>query len=353
MRLRSHAATACALGVVGALTLALSVASPSFGTPRPVARTSPHASRTSTAVHNVCKKSKIDVPACGILWGLYTPPVPAPGAWKAPYGKLEKSIGRRFDVVKRYLDWAPGTTFPDAADRKLAGNGKRILDFSWNSINYNTRVKVSYHSIADGSWDKSVILPEARRLKSFHHKVFVDFNSEFDNVAKAGEGSPAQYVAAYRHIHNVLHKAGVRNVIWAWVPTGYLGHAQEIKDSYPGAAYVNWVGYDPYNFAQCHTEGWRSPYQTFQPFYRWLSSQRGMARKPIMLGEYASALGAQVGVWYAAVAPALKRLPRIKAVMQWNSGTSSQCDFRLTDSALALAGFTASSNSAYITGVRR
>jgi hypothetical protein len=344
---RPRVVAGLSIAVAGALALATGVASPSVGATRPAIRNAPAAK----IVHNPCKKSKIDVPACGVLWGLYTPPVAGPGVWEAPYANIEKPIGRRFDIVKRYIGWQAGITFPNSSDRKLAGKGKRILDFSWNSINYNTRKKVSYESIADGSWDKSVILPEARRLKTFHHKVFIDFNHEFDNKAQSGEGSPAQYVAAYRHIHRVMRLAGVHNVIWTWISTGYIGHAQEIKQSYPGARYVNWVGYDPYNFAQCHSEGWKTPYKTFQPFYHWLRTQPGMKHKPIMLGEYATAPGTNADSWYAHVAPALRRLPRIKAVMQWSS-VSAGCNFRINQSTATLAGFKVSSNAPYVIGLR-
>jgi beta-mannanase len=267
------------------------------------------------------------------------------------YPDVERTIGRRFDIVKAYVGWQPGTLFPNAQQAGLATGGKRILEFSWNAQDYKTRAKVSYQSIANGDWDASVIRPEAEHLKAFHRKVFIDFDHEFDIATQAGKGSAAQYVAAYRHIHRVFRQVGVKNAIWVWVSSGFLGHAQQIASSYPGSAYVNWVGYDPYNFAQCHAEGWRSPYQTFQPFYRWLQTQPDMRNKPIMLGEYASAPGPSVGSWYAHVARALKHLPRIKAVIQWSSAVSG-CDFRLTDSAAAMAGFAKSSVARYITGAK-
>lgn len=347
---RLRTAAVLAIAAVATLVLAAGVATPSIGAARPSERATPHVKRAAV-VHNICKKSKIDVPACGVLWGLYTEPVPGKTHHVQHYASIEKMIGRRFDVVKNYIDWQPGVTFPNPAARALADNGKRILDFSWNAINYDTRASVSYQSIADGDWDKSVILPEARALKSFHHKVFIDFNHEFDSRAQSGKGSPAQYVAAYRHIHHVMREAGVRNVIWAWVSTGDIYHAKELRASYPGAKFVNWVGYDPYNFAQCLGRSWRSPYQTFHPFYRWLQHQAGMRKKPIMFGEYGSAPGPGVQAWYAGVAHALRRLPRVKAVMEFSTYGSSNCDFRLTDSTAALAGFTKSANSPYITGV--
>ncbi len=339
--------------VAAAMAAGLIVCSVIAADAAPAAVGSAAAHATASARHRVvanhCKKSKKDVPRCGVLWGAYLPPVPGAGEFKSGYPSLESEIGRRLDIVKHYEGWQPGKTFPNAVDAAL-GAHHRVLDYSWNAQNYDTRAKISYRSIAAGDWDSSVILPEARALKHFHHKVFIDFDHEFDNKAQQGKGSPAEYVAAYRHIHRVMHKAGVKNVIWTWVSTGYVGNASVIKASYPGRKYVNWIGYDPYNFASCHSEGWRGPYNTFAPFYRWVRHQPGMSKKPLFLGEYATVLGSRAGAWYSHVAKALKHLPRIKAVMQWSSATSSRCDFRLSDSASALAGFKKSGDSNYILG---
>lgn len=349
---RPRALKVATVVLMSALVVAGGVATPGVGAARSGSTAAGKAPATTVAAspllarRNACKKSRLDVPACGVLWGIYTPPgAPSVGAY-------EKSIGRRFDIVKNYVGFTPGATFPNPSTARLAKGG-RILDFSWTALNFKTRAKISFASIASGAWDKSVILPEARVLKSFHHKVILDFNHEFDSRAQAGKGKPAQYVAAYRHIHNVMRAAGVHNVIWAWLSTGDIDHAAEIRASYPGAAYVNWVGYDPYNFGQCHADPWRTPYQTFAPFYHWLRTQRGMSHKPIILGEYGSAAGQHVGSWYARVAATLRHLPRIKAVMQWSDATSPACDFKLTDSSAALAGFKVSSNARYVTGARR
>jgi hypothetical protein len=310
------------------------------------------AAKAAPTLHNRCRRSRTDVPACGVLWGMYLKPAPAKPQWRGHYPAVEKRIGRRLDIVKRYVDWQHGITFPDTSDTRLAAGGKRILDFSWNSVNYATGQKVSWKSIASGRWDASVIRPEARRLKHFHHKVFLDFDHEFDGAMDRPLGSPAQFVKAYRHIHRVLHRAGVHNVIWTWVVTGYLGNRAKIRAGWPGAKYVNWVGYDPYNFVQCHQAKWQSPMQTIGPFYRWLRHQPGIRRKPVMLGEYASAFGPSVGHWYASIASTLRRLPRIKAVMQWSARVSNACDYVLTSNSAALRGFRASSHSAYVLGRR-
>ncbi len=211
------------------------------------------------------------------------------------YGPVEQTIGRRFDIVKNYIGWKVGEIFPSPKAKTLADGGARTLYFSWNAVNYTNRSKVTYQSIANGSWDKSVIIPEAKTLIAFHQKVFVDFQHEFDNKAQeAGEGTPAQYIAAYRHIHQVFANQGVTNVIWVWVSTGYLPHLPDIAASYPGASYVDWIGYDAYNFSSCHKGIWKTPLQVFQPYYNWVESQPGMMSKPVMLTEFASLAGPNV-----------------------------------------------------------
>jgi hypothetical protein len=301
---------------------------------------------TAKGSANVCRKNKIDVPKCGVLWGLFDPT-----ETQASYRAVERTIGRPLDLVKTYVDWAPGVRFPNTQLASLARSGRRTLDVSWNAVTYHPRGKISYASIAAGDWDKSVILPEARRLKAFHHKIFIDFDHEFDNKQQAGKGTPAQYVAAYRHIHHVMASAGVRNVIWAWVSTGDLYHAQQLRASYPGRKYVDWIGYDAYNWASCRGQAWDTPYQTFHPFYRWVSHQKGMKHKPLMIGEYGSVAGPLVESWYAHIPRALKQMPRIRSLMEFSSG-SPPCDWRLSVSPAAMAGFAIAANSHYVTGVR-
>lgn len=325
------------IALIGALVLAAGIATPSLGAAQAGATT-----KSAAVIHNTCSRSAIDVPSCGVLWGMFSPP--------QNYGTWETKVGRQFDVVKNYMGWKPGEIFPDEAAQSLAGNGQRILYFSWNATNYTTRAKITYQSIADGSWDQSVIIPEAKALIAFHQKVFIDFQHEFDSKSQSGRGTPAQYVAAYQHIHQVFAAQGVTNVIWVWVSTGYMPNIATIAASYPGSAYVDWVGYDAYNYDQCHAGRWLQPLQVFQPYYLWLQSQPSMASKPIFVTEFASINGSAVQAWYAGIPSMLQQLPKIKAVMQWNSEKSSLCDYRLSSSAPALAGFKTAGLNPYITG---
>lgn len=298
------------------------------------------ATAKTAAVHNECKRSTLDVPRCGVLWGMYVQ--------DQAYPPVEQQIGRRLDLVKNYVGWRRGqATFPNPVSRAL-GAGGRTLAFSWSPSNFLTRQTVSYASIAAGDWDKSVIKPEARALKAYHHRVFIDFSHEFDAAGHTALGSPAQYIAAYRHIWRVMKRAHVHNVIWTWVSTGFTLHEAQIRSYYPGPKYVDWIGYDPYNWAQCHRTTSKSPYRIFQPFYTWLRHQKGMKHKPYMLAEYGTSIDSHARSWYRHVPNALHRLPRIKAVVQWDDGIA--CNFRLSTSARALQGFASASHAKYILG---
>ena len=66
--------------------------------------------------------------------------------------------------------------------------------------------------------------------------------------------TPAQFVAAWRHIVTLFRNYGATNVIWIWNPnvtTRYT--APDLQAWYPGDAYVNWVGLDGYFYATTDT----------------------------------------------------------------------------------------------------
>jgi hypothetical protein len=304
---------------------------------------------------NHCHRNAIDVPSCGVLWGVFKPRVAVPGQsdWSAHYPALERAIGRRLDLVKNYVGWAPGATFPSRPDRRLLHH-HRTLYFSWNPVNFATDKIVSYASIASGAWDQAVIRPEARHLEHFakrhHRRIFLDFGHEFDADSHANLGTATQFAAAYRHIEDVMRRVGVHNVIWSWVSTGYLGNAKAIRAGFPGSRYVDWIGYDPYNFAYCTGHDWHSTYSTFHPFYRWTSHQRGMRHKPLLASEYGTAPGPRARNWYAAIPNTLQRLPRLRALIQFSGPTITPCAVQLRSSHAALSGFIHAARAPHVIG---
>ncbi|MCD0451080.1 beta-mannanase [Actinocorallia sp. API 0066] len=51
-----------------------------------------------------------------------------------------------------------------------------------------------------------------------------------------------EYIAAYRHVHDVFTRVGATNAIWLWSPNVLINNSMRLRPYFPGAAYVDWVG---------------------------------------------------------------------------------------------------------------
>lgn len=97
--------------------------------------------------------------------------------------------------------------------------------------------------IAAGKYDSS-IQQYAVALRNFELPVIVGFGHEMNGTwATWSKASPATFIAAWRHIHDIFVHAGTQNVTWAWD----ISHgARPPQQWWPGAQYVDWVGIDGY-----------------------------------------------------------------------------------------------------------
>ncbi|HTW21614.1 MAG TPA: glycosyl hydrolase [Mycobacteriales bacterium] len=296
----------------------------------------PTAAGASTLPANACTLSSLDVPSCGILWGAYTPPASGQTLTTA-VTDLESQVGRTFDIVYHYHDFSgPATaisgTMPDSYEKALAASGHIIFE-DWASRIYSTNQQIQWSAIADGDYDSSVIIPEAQSIKAFGQPIMLTFDSEMDSRVGTS-GTAADYVAAYRHIHDVFAAQGVTNVIWVWTPTGYTGHESLFNSLYPGNSYVDWIGYDPYNFYNCQSASgaWKTPQQTIDPMYQWLEAN-GYGDKPFILPEYGTVPNPSdstaAAYWYGQLTAAITAHPNIKGMLEWDD-SSGNCDTYLT-----------------------
>ncbi|MBC3844359.1 hypothetical protein GXW82_41995 [Streptacidiphilus sp. 4-A2] len=220
----------------------------------------------------------------------------------------------------------------------------------WSASN-GPEVPLGWAKIAAGDYDASVIDPQAERVKAYGRTVLISLDQEMDSRTPAF-GTPAQFVAAYRHIVDRFRQLGVDNVRWVWTVTGYLVHAKLFTEMYPGDSYVDWIAYDQYNYYGCrHDPQWLSFAQAELPAYTWLRAHISAA-KPLMLAEYSTAVDqADPGrqqPWYQQVPQVARQLlPDVRAVVQWDSSVPGpDCDLAL-DTAPALSGFTQAGHSPY------
>ncbi|HEY2507967.1 MAG TPA: glycosyl hydrolase [Streptosporangiaceae bacterium] len=109
---------------------------------------------------------------------------------------------------------------------------------------------ISMTAIASGHYD-SYLTAYARAVRGYHRPVIIGFGHEMNAYWYTWghrHATPAEFVAAWRHIVKVFRAAGARNVTWMWTVNAIdmPGGIPSPKPWWPGRAYVTWVGIDGY-----------------------------------------------------------------------------------------------------------
>ncbi|MEU3900230.1 glycosyl hydrolase [Streptomyces sp. NPDC045251] len=275
-----------------------------------------------------CRPTELLEPPCGAWFGAFVPHDKSDLAEKV-YA-YEEQVGRRLDIVYTYHDMSAVTATrlegQLLTEQEQQVGEDRMLLLSWESKWWGgtKRQQPTWKQIAAGDLDDSVIDVQARRIKEYGErtgkKVFLSFDLEMD-TRTPDNGTPAEYVRAYRHIHDRFRELGVDNVVWTWIITGYLNHADLFEEMYPGDEYVDWIGYNQYNYYLCHETDWLSFAQTQYASHDWIRANIS-DDKPLMLSEFGSASDPKrpdrQADWYAQVPGVLKDLEGVKAALQWN-----------------------------------
>lgn len=275
-----------------------------------------------------CRPTELLEPPCGAWFGAFVPHDKTDLAEKVH--AYEKNVGRGLDIVYTYHDMSAvtGTRLEGQllTEQEQRVGEDRMLLLSWESKWWGgtEQQQPTWKQIAAGDLDDSVIDVQAQRIKEYGQrtgkKVFLSFDLEMD-TRTPDNGTPADYVRAYRHIHDRFRELGVDNVVWTWIITGYLDHADLFKSMYPGDEYVDWIGYNQYNYYLCHKTDWLSFAQTQHATHDWIRANLS-DDKPLMLSEFGSASDPKrpdrQADWYAQVPGVLKELEGVKAALQWN-----------------------------------
>jgi hypothetical protein len=257
----------------------------------------------------------------------------------------EKASGRRLDIVHTYHRWYE--TFPTPSERALANSGHLLL-LNWEPTDSQGH-PMSWIAIARGANDAQIDAL-AQRLRSLP-EVALSFSHE-PELNFGAHGAASDFVAAYRHVHDRLTADGATAISWVWDVMGLTDPVwlARYPSLWPGDRYVDWVAWDPYNWASCRDQPWRSFAQTVTPFYDWLTAA-GHSNKPFMLAEYGTVervghRGAKAN-WFAQVPSELAKLPNLKALVYFDVGAPpANCDWQLATSPAALNAFLALARSA-------
>jgi mannan endo-1,4-beta-mannosidase len=207
------------------------------------------------------------VPSGGrVLTGQLFVGVAVKGAIPSSVRSFSAASGAHMAVVEFYTPF--GSPFPQQEAAQVTALSSTPF-IQWNPST------APLSSIAAGNYD-SYVRRYATAVKSFGHQVMLSFGHEMNGSWSrwgSTHATPAQFVAAWRRIHNIFANQHVGNVTWSWDPS-HVG--ADPQPWWPGAAYVDRIGID----------GYLRPGDSFAfIFAARLALIRSFASKPIFIAE--------------------------------------------------------------------
>jgi beta-mannanase len=269
--------------------------------------------------------------------------------------KFEESAQKSASMVQFFQPFADcGTSpctfydFPAAPMESIRGHGS-IPVLSWSSQSIPSSLDEPDFQLSDvieGRYDE-YIREFAAEAKAWGHPFFLRFDWEMNgNWFPWSEGvngnQPGQFVAAWRHVHDIFAAVGATNATWVWCPFVDPGNGlQSITSLYPGDAYVDWSGLDGYNWGTnpASPRGWRSFGQLFENSYRQITEAIAPS-KPMMVGEVGSSeQGGSKAAWISETLAELPiEFPQVRAFL-WFDKFDDNMDWPIETSAAATGAF--------------
>lgn len=194
--------------------------------------------------------------------------------------------------------------------------------------------------IANGADDKS-LESYALELGTMQTPVGVVFDHEFNGPWFDWgwqHATPAQFVAAWRHIVTLFRNYGATNVIWIWNPNvTTLYTTPDLQAWYPGDAYVNWVGLDGYFYATTDTFA-----SVFSPT---ISQIRAFTKRPQIIMETGanSASGRPRAI--TSIFQGAEKTPGLLGMIYFDFDKTSVHNWYINNDPSALAAFKAGAGS--------
>jgi hypothetical protein len=186
--------------------------------------------------------------------------------------RLERTSGRHLDVVREFLNW--DSPFPASFDTWLRDTDHTLILSVKSHTSRGTLRWADIAAAQPGSTLYNQIQGWADRIKAYGVPIYFAFNHEPESSASSDMGTPADFMAAWRKIHDVFVADGVTNVKFIWIMTAYSFQVGPQAGNYapkyyPGDAYVDAMGIDAYNWYTCHSGSpnpWKSLEQIIKPF---------------------------------------------------------------------------------------
>jgi hypothetical protein len=250
-----------------------------------------------------------------------------------PLVSEEANLGRTLAIVRLYF--FIGDTFPAQRYAKLMKGGRTVLV----SLDSNG---ASYASIAAGDEDTAItaFLESVNQAAVQYNlgAIYFSFEHEPDNDAHRPLGSPAQFIQAWDHIHQLATSAhldwndgGRLHWVFILIHTSYTNW--RASSFWPGPGEVDIVAADGYDSSGCgsaHQTGAPdtvTPDSLFDPLISFAAANGGL---PVFLSEWGSdniPSGVQAD-FITQMQTYVADQPEIAAALYWNTHVGN-CDYQV------------------------
>jgi beta-mannanase len=214
---------------------------------------------------------------------------------------FQRQIGRSLSIVQDFHPWQE--SFPTDFDRQVADSPATLL-LSWAGT--DTR------QIASGRHD-TLIRQRAQAIKELGSPILFRWRWEMDrpNLASVVH-SPADYIAAWKHVRSIFQEVGATNAGWVWCPLSTGFDEGRAGAYYPGDDQVEWICTDAYS---------PDPSVPFASVAASFLSWAADHDKPIIFAEIGAQHtgGTARAEWLRGVAETTERYPQIKAVVYFEA----------------------------------
>jgi mannan endo-1,4-beta-mannosidase len=268
--------------------------------------------------------------------------------------KFEQMTGKPMSLIHFSAPFADCSSscsfykFPTSSMQSIRDHGS-IPFFSWASQATPASIDQPDFQLSDviaGRYD-SYIREFAEGARDWGHPFFLRFNWEMNgNWFEWSEGvngnQPGEYVAAWRHVHDIFTQVGATNATWVWCPNvDPENQFQDLSSLYPGDAYVDWTGLDGYNSGTdpARSDHWRTFDQLYADTYQEITEEIAPT-KPLVIAEVSSSeQGGSKAAW---IDEALSSIPaqysKVGALL-WFEKYDSGMDWPIETSSAATSAF--------------
>lgn len=219
----------------------------------------------------------------------------------------EKAVGKKVAIVYFTHNWFRGRAFPIETAAWISARG--CIPFIRLMLRSDYRQdradkKYSLSKIISGKFDAD-LKSWAVAARDFGSPLLVEYGTEFNgrwfpwngrwngggNTGGFGDPNlpdgPERFVAAYRHIVDIMRAEGADNITWVWHANASDWPQTEwnrFENYYPGDEYVDWVAVSAYG-PQVPLENWGDTFRRMiDPWYK---RQIKLAPdKPIYVAEF-------------------------------------------------------------------